>query len=52
MKSESPVGENWKDVRKEIFTPKEIKKSDVRVALIGKHSAQEKKGKLHKDSNK
>ena len=48
MKSESPVGKNWKDVRKEIFAPKEIKKSDVRVAHIGKQFTQEKK-KLNKE---
>ena len=29
------VGSNWKDVRKEFFTEKEIAASDVRVALVG-----------------
>ena len=31
----SAVGSNWKDVRKELFTPEEIAESDLRVALIG-----------------
>jgi hypothetical protein len=31
----SPVGSNWEDVRKELFTPEEIAESDVRVAIIG-----------------
>ncbi len=28
------IGRTWKEVRKEIFTPKEILESDLRVALI------------------
>lgn len=35
MKNKSSVGRNWKDVRKELFTPEEIAESDLRVALIG-----------------
>lgn len=31
----SAIGHNWKDVRKEIFTPEEIAESDLRVALVG-----------------
>ncbi|GHV45924.1 putative HTH-type transcriptional regulator [Synergistales bacterium] len=31
----SPIGEDWDDVRKELFTPEEIAASDLRVALIG-----------------
>jgi len=27
--------EEWQDVRKELFTPKEIAESDLRVAVIG-----------------
>ena len=30
----SPIGENWDDFEKEIFTPEEIAESDLRVALI------------------
>lgn len=29
------IGSNWKDVRKELFTPEEIAESDIRVALVG-----------------
>ena len=29
------IGEDWDDVRKELFTPQEIAESDLRVALIG-----------------
>lgn len=35
MNNNSPVGSNWKDVRKEIFTPEEIAESNLRVAIIG-----------------
>jgi hypothetical protein len=31
----SPVGHNWKDFRREVFTPEEIAASDLRVAIIG-----------------
>jgi predicted transcriptional regulator len=31
----NPLGSNWKDIRKEIFTPEEIAESEIRVALIG-----------------
>jgi len=30
----SSKGTSWADLRKEIFTPKEIAESDLRVALI------------------
>lgn len=33
-KTISPVGTNWNDFRKEVFTPEEIAESDLRVALI------------------
>lgn len=29
------IGANWRDVRNELFTPEEIKESDLRVSLIG-----------------
>jgi predicted transcriptional regulator len=35
QKTISPVGSNWEDVRKELFTPEEIAQSDLRVAIIG-----------------
>jgi DNA-binding XRE family transcriptional regulator len=31
----SPVGHNWKDFRREVFTPEEIATSDLRVSIIG-----------------
>ena len=31
----SPVGTDWEDFEKEIFTPEEIAESDLRVAIIG-----------------
>lgn len=30
------IGSNWRDVRQELFTPNEIKESDLRVLMIGK----------------
>lgn len=33
-KTISPVGTNWNDFRKEVFTTEEIAESDLRVALI------------------
>lgn len=35
MNKNSAIGDNWDEVRKELFTPKEIAESDLRVALIG-----------------
>ena len=35
MKKSNVVGSKWEEVRKDIFTPKEIAESDLRVALIG-----------------
>ncbi|MDR2645349.1 MAG: helix-turn-helix domain-containing protein [Endomicrobium sp.] len=29
------IGNNWKDVRKELFTSQEIAESNLRVALVG-----------------
>jgi DNA-binding XRE family transcriptional regulator len=34
-KTISPIGNNWEDVRKKLFTPEEIAESDLRVAIIG-----------------
>lgn len=33
-KEYSPVGSNWADVERELYTPEEIEKSKIRVALI------------------
>ena len=29
------IGSSWSNLREEIFTPKEIAESDIRVALVG-----------------
>ena len=51
MKNKSSVGRNWKDVRKELFTPEEIAESDLRVALIGE-LINARKEKMAKRSHK
>ena len=39
------IGTNWDDFEKEVFTPDEIRASDLRVALIGEMiKAREEKG--------
>lgn len=35
MVNNKAIGSSWDDVRKEIFTPKEIAESDLKVALAG-----------------
>ncbi|MBQ6508695.1 MAG: helix-turn-helix transcriptional regulator [Flexilinea sp.] len=35
MRNNSAIGDDWDDVRKELFTPEEIAESDLRVAVIG-----------------
>lgn len=36
MKNNTAIGHTWEEVEKEIFTPDEIRESDLRVALVGK----------------
>ena len=36
MNHTNAIGSNWKDVRKELFTQEEIRKSDERVTKISK----------------
>ena len=36
MNKTSAIGSNWKEVRKELFTQEEIRKSNERVASISK----------------
>ena len=31
----SAIGSSWEEVEKELFTPEEIRESDLRVAIIG-----------------
>ncbi|WP_424034450.1 hypothetical protein [Neisseria bacilliformis] len=35
MNTVSPVGSNWDDLEREIFTPEEIRAGNLRVAVIG-----------------
>jgi predicted transcriptional regulator len=45
----SPIGSNWENVRKELFTPEEIAESNVRVAIIGELiKARQEKGLTQK----
>lgn len=34
MKHNSAIGSNWLDVQAELFTPEEIRESDMRVAIM------------------
>ena len=48
MINNSAVGDDWEDVRKELFTPEEIAESDLRVAVISALvSAREEQGISH-----
>lgn len=42
MNHTNAIGSNWKDVRKELFTQEEIRKSDQRVAKISKTIEEQK----------
>ena len=35
MNNSRAIGQNWEDVRNQLFTPEELAESDLRVALIG-----------------
>lgn len=35
MTNNTAIGDDWDDIRKELFTPEEIAESDLRVAVIG-----------------
>ena len=35
MIDNSDIGQNWEEIRHQLFTPDEIAESDLRVALIG-----------------
>lgn len=35
LKNNPAIGDNWEDVKAELFTPEEIAESNLRVALIG-----------------
>lgn len=42
MNHTNVIGSNWKDVRKELFTQEEIRKSNERVAKISKTIEEQK----------
>ena len=43
MNHTNAIGSNWKDVRKELFTQDEIRKSNERIASISKTIEEQKK---------
>ena len=49
MNHTNAIGSNWKDVRKELFTQEEIRKSDERVAKISKTIEEQKKEQQEKE---
>ena len=49
MNHTDAIGSNWKDVRKELFTQEEIRKSDERVASISKTIEEQKKEQQEKE---
>jgi ribosome-binding protein aMBF1 (putative translation factor) len=51
--TETAIGSNWDDVRRELFTPEEIAESDLRVAIIGQLvAARNEKGISQKELEK
>ena len=48
MNHTNAIGSNWKDVRKELFTQDEIRKSNERVAKISKTIEEQKKEQQEK----
>ena len=48
MNHTNAIGSNWKDIRKELFTQEEIRKSDERVAKISKTIEEQKKEQQEK----
>ena len=49
MNHTNAIGSNWKDVRKELFTQEEIRKSDERVEKISKTIEEQKKEQQEKE---
>lgn len=49
-KKVSPIGTDWDDLRKQIFTPEEMAETDLKVALIGEIlNARREKGLTQKE---
>lgn len=46
MNHTNAIGNNWKDLRKELFTQEEIRKSDERVTKISKTIEEQQKKKI------
>lgn len=49
MNHTNSIGSNWKDVRKELFTQEEIRKSNERVVSISKTIEEQKKEQQEKE---
>ena len=49
MNYTNAIGSNWKDVRKELFTQEEIRKSNERVVSISKTIEEQKKEQQEKE---
>lgn len=49
MNHTNAIGSNWKDVRKELFTQDEIRKSNERVTKISKTIEEQKKEQQEKE---
>lgn len=49
MNQTNAIGSNWKDVRKELFTQDEIRKSDERVSEISKKLEGQKQEQQEKE---
>ena len=49
MNYTNTIGSNWKDVRKELFTQDEIRKSNERVVSISKTIEEQKKEQQEKE---
>ena len=49
MNHTNAIGSNWKDVRKELFTQEEIRKSTERVVSISKTIEEQKKEQQEKE---
>ena len=53
MKNNPSIGLNWEAARQQLFTPKEIAESNLRVALIGELiKVRQKKGRSQKQLEK
>ena len=49
MNHSNAIGNNWKDVRKELFSQEEIRKSNERIVSISKTIEEQKKEQQEKE---